>query len=118
MVNKPTVDPHPCTEPDLFLCSCSRRSCSSFSRCSRACLRFSARMRAASSGSVVPADGLPAGVETTAGDAAEAVGSTLGAAGEAADTTGGPREGGVAGAEDTVMAGTLPETVREKTAHV
>lgn len=122
-------------ESDLFLCSCSRRSCSSLSRCSRACLRFSARARAASSGSLVPADGLLAGaagvveagaaaegpgllVEAAAGGAggaAEAAGSTFGAAGEAADTTAGLREGGVTGAEDTTMAGTLLESVRGKT---
>lgn len=107
---------------DLFLCSCSRRSCSSRSLCSRACRRFSARARAASSGSLVPADGLlagAAGVEAAgagAGLAAgEAAGSTLGTAGEAADTTGGLREGGVTGAEDTTMAGTLLESVREAT---
>ncbi len=131
---------------DLFLRSCSRRSCSSLSRCSRACLRFSVRARAASSGSLVPADGLPVGAagaeaagaeaaaeaaaaaaaagaaegaglpaEAAAGEAAEAAGSTFGTAGEADDTTGGLREGGVRGAEDTTMAGTLPESVREKT---
>ena len=121
---------------DLFLCSCSRRSCSSLSRCSRACLRFSARARAASSGSLVPADGLlvgAAGVEAAAaaaavavvvvgaaegaGEAAEAAGSTLGTAGEAADTTGGLREGGVTGAEDTTMAGTSVRGETEKQRH-
>lgn len=80
---------------------------------------------------MVPADGLLAGaagvetaaavegagllVEATAGEAAEAAGSTFGTAEEAADTTGGLREGGVAGAEDTTMAGTLLESIREKT---
>lgn len=128
---------------DLFLCSCSRRSCSSLSRCSRACLRFSARARAASSGSLVPADGLlvgaagvdaaaaaaavvvvvvvgaaeGAGLAATAGEAAEAAGSTLGTAGEAADTTGGLREGGVTGAEDTTMAGTSVREETEKQRH-
>lgn len=119
---------------DLFLCSCSRRSCSSLSRCSLACLRFSARTRAASSGLLVPADGLLAGavgveaveagaaveaaaVVVTEGAAAAAAadGSTLGAAEEADVTTGGLREGGVTGAEDTTMAGTLEEAVRETT---
>lgn len=57
---------------DLLRRSCSRRSCSSLSRCSRACRLFSARARAASSGSLVPADGLVvgatgAGVEAGAG---------------------------------------------------
>ena len=132
---------------DLFLCSCSRRSCSSLSRCSRACLRFSARARAASSGSLVPAEGLlvgAAGVEAAAaaaaaaavvvvvvvvgaaegaglvaaaGEAAETVGSTLDTAGEAAETTGGLREGGVTGAEDTTMAGTSEETKRQRHSH-
>lgn len=126
-------------EPYLFFRSCSRRSCSSLSRCSRACLRFSARTRAASSWLLVPADGLLVGaagvveavvaaavaagaadgaglpVEAAGGEAAEAAGSTFGAAGEAADATAGLREGGVSGAVDTTMAGTLLESIREKT---
>lgn len=79
----------------------------------------------------MPADGLlagAAGVETAAAvegarilvveaEAAEAAGSPFGTAGEAADTTGVLREGGVAGAEDTTMAGTLLESIREKTKH-
>lgn len=118
------------SDSNLFLCSCSRRSCSSLSRCSRACLRFSARTRAASSGSLVPADGLLAGAagveaaagaaggaglltEAGAGVAAEAAGTTPGTATEAVDTTGGLREGGVTGAEDTTMAGTLLESAEE-----
>lgn len=115
-----------CVRSDRFLCSCSRRSCSSLSRCSLACLRFSARARAASSGSLVPADGLLAGaagleaaaaavavavvvvvVEAAAGEAAA---STLGTAGEETDTTGGVEEGGGVSADDTTMAGTLLET--------
>lgn len=69
----------------------------------------------------MPADGLLlAGVEAAAG-AGEgaglltvvAAGSTLGTVGDAADTTGGPGERGVAGAEDTTMAGTLPGADRE-----
>lgn len=72
----------------------------------------------------MPADGLllagAAGVEAAAG-AGEgaglltvvAAGSTLGAVGDAADTTGGLGERGVAGAEDTTMAGTLPGADRE-----
>lgn len=86
----------------------------------------------------MPADGLPAGavgveaaaavaaaagaaggaglpVEAAAGGAAEATGSTFGTAGEAADTGAGLWEGGVTGAEDTTMAGTLLESGREKT---
>lgn len=80
----------------------------------------------------MPADGLLAGaagveaaagvaggaailVEAAAGDAAEAAGCTLGIAAEAVDTTGGLREGGVTGAEDTTMAGTLLEPVEETT---
>lgn len=42
-----------------------------------------------------------------------AAGSTLGTVGDAADTTGGLGERGVAGAEDTTMAGTLPGADRE-----
>lgn len=42
----------------LSASSLCRRSCSSLSRCSRASLLFSARRREASSGSVVPAEGL------------------------------------------------------------
>lgn len=72
----------------------------------------------------MPAEGLLAGaaegaglpVEAEAGEAAtaaavmvEAAGSTFGAAGDAAETTGGLMEGGVRGAEETTMAGTLPE---------
>lgn len=84
---------------------------------------------------MVPADGLLAGAagaaeaaaaagvaegagllaEAAAGETAEAAGSTFGTAGEAADTTSGLREGGVSGAEDTTMAGTLLEPVRAKT---
>lgn len=79
----------------------------------------------------MPADGLlagAAGVEATAVagvgegagllveaatvEAAEATGSTFGTAGEAADTTGRLREGGVTSAEDTTMAGTLVESVK------
>lgn len=45
----------------LACSSCSRRSSSSLSLCSRASRRFSARIRLASSGSVVPAEGLWAG---------------------------------------------------------
>lgn len=72
----------------------------------------------------MPADGLllagAAGVEAAAG-AGEgagllmvvAAGSTLGTVGDAADTTSGPGERGVAGAEDTTMAGTLPGADRE-----
>lgn len=81
----------------------------------------------------MPADGLLAGavgveaveagaaveaaaVVVTEGAAAVAAdGSTLGAAEEADVTTGGLREGGVTGAEDTTMAGTLAEAVREAT---
>lgn len=79
-------------------------------------------MRAASSGSLVPADGLllagAAGVEAAAGEGAGlltvvAAGSTLGTVGDAADTTGGLGERGAAGAEDTTMAGTLPGADRE-----
>lgn len=99
---------------DLFLCSCSSRSCSSLSRCSRACLRFSASTRAASSGSLVPADGLPAegegaveGVRVAATEAAAggAAASMTGTAGEATVT--GLGEGGAGGPEDTTMAGTV-----------
>lgn len=54
-------------------------------------------------------------VRAVAGEAAEAVSSTLGTAAEAVDTTGGLREGGVTGAEDTTMAGTLLESVKETT---
>lgn len=102
---------------DLFLFSCSRRSCSSLSRCSRACLRFSASTRAASSGSLVPAEGLladAAGAEEEEEEegAAEAVGlgggadaSMAGAAGEATAAAGGLGEGGEAGLADTTMAG-------------
>lgn len=50
---------------DLSFSSRSRRSSSSRSRRSRACRRFSARMRAASSGSLVPAVGLGDGAEGT-----------------------------------------------------
>lgn len=82
----------------------------------------------------MPADGLLAGaagveaaaaagaaggagllVEAAAGDAAEADGSTTGTATEAVDPTGGLREGGVTGAEDTTMAGTLLESAEETT---
>ena len=52
----------------MYLCcsSCSRRCSSSLSRCSRASRRFSARMRLASSRSVVPPEGLGAvGLLTT-----------------------------------------------------
>lgn len=45
----------------LACSSCCLRSSSSFSLCSRASRRFSARIRLASSGSVVPAEGLYAG---------------------------------------------------------
>lgn len=49
-------------QPDYLACSsCCLRSSSSFSLCSRISLRFSARMRLASSGSVVPAEGLEDG---------------------------------------------------------
>lgn len=82
----------------------------------------------------MPADGLLAGAAGVAAAAAvaaevvaegegllaeaaagEAAGSTLGTAGEDAATSWGLREGGVIGAEDTTMAGTLPESIREKT---
>lgn len=68
----------------------------------------------------MPADGLLAGAAGVEGAgageaAAEAAGSAVVTAGEAADTTGGLREGGVTGAVDTTMAGTLLETVRERT---
>lgn len=57
--------PHPPAPSDLSSSSRSRRSSSSRSRRSRACRRFSARMRAASSGSLVPAIGLGDGAEGT-----------------------------------------------------
>ncbi|TNN89093.1 hypothetical protein EYF80_000381 [Liparis tanakae] len=66
--------------PDLSFSSCSRRSCSSFSRCSRACRRFSARMRAASSWLLVPAMGLAAGDGD--GDDAGAEGAECSGSGE------------------------------------
>lgn len=75
----------------------------------------------------MPADGLLAGaagveaaaggagllVEAAGGDAAEVASSTPSTAPEAVDTTSGLREGGVTGAEDTTMAGTLLESAEE-----
>ncbi len=95
---------------DLSFSSCSRRSCSSLSLCSRACLRFSARMRAASSGSLVPAMGLADG--EGAGDAAGTEGAewTGSGGGEAAVVVAGvPGAWGEAAAEDSTMAGTTGE---------
>lgn len=57
--------------------------------------------------------GLPAAAGT--GGEAEAAGSTLRGAGVASDPTAGLREGGVAAAEDTTMAGTLLESTRQET---
>lgn len=52
------------------------------------------------------AEGVGVLIETAAGEAA---GSMFGTAGEATETTGVLRDGGVRGAEETTMAGTLPE---------
>lgn len=85
-------------------------------------------MRAASSGLLVPTDGLPDGaagpVEEGAAEGAGfaaaggAVGLAAGAVGvapEAPEAPAGLRTGGVTGAEDTTMAGTPPESMRGKT---
>lgn len=98
---------------DLLLFSCSSRSCSSLSRCSRARLRFSASTRAASSGSLVPAEGLLE-EEAEKGGAAEAEGSAAvgGAKASEVGTAGGASvsgTGGEAGLEDTWMAGRVLE---------
>lgn len=110
----------------LFLFSCSSRSCSSLSRCSRARLRFSASTRAASSGSLVPAEGLLVGAagaeeeeegaagageaatEASAGGADASMAETAGEAGVAA---GGVGEGGEVGPAGT---GLEPVTETEK----
>lgn len=112
----------------LFLFSCSSRSCSSLSRCSRARLRFSASTRAASSGSVVPAEGLLVGAagaeeeeeeegaarageaatEASAGGVDASMAETAGEAGVAA---GGVGEGGEVGPAGT---GLEPVTETEK----
>lgn len=73
----------------------------------------------------MPADGLLGGaagveegagllMEVGAGEVAEEVVSTFGTDGEAVDTSGRLKEGGVCGAEDTTMAGTFPESVTQK----
>lgn len=77
---------------NLSFSSCSRRSSSSLSLCSRACLRFSARMRVASSGLLVPAMGL-----------AEGTGDTTATSGEVAVFLTGVMD---VGGEDVTMAGT------------
>lgn len=101
---------------DLSFSSCSRRSCSSLSLCSRACRRFSARMRAASSGSLVPAMGLADG--EGAGDAAGTEGAEWTGSGEgeaAVVVTDVLDAWGEAAAEDSTMAGTTGEPETGKT---
>lgn len=64
---------------------------------------------------MVVAEGAGLLTEGAAGEAAVTAGSTLCTDGEAADTTGGLRDGGVTAAEDTTMAGTLLGAVWEAT---
>lgn len=97
---------------DLSFSSCSRRSWSSLSLCFRACLRFSAKIRAASSGSLVPAMGLDDG--EGAGDAAGPDGAewTDSGAGAAADVVGGVDDAwGEATAEVTVTGHEAEEII-------